>query len=185
MSDESNPRQSRTWPMIILVVVNVILIIAFIAIVFFGPLFRVAPSTSKQQQPAPVKTGFSKGQTAQFGNLQVKSTVVQRNWQSNNQFIVPADGNEFTLVTISLKNTGAKAIAVSPADFTLDADGTAANPTIKAIPPHPLSATDLQPGTELSGDIIYEIKKDSTKITLQYQMYDTATQKNTTYSLVL
>lgn len=184
MSDEPNNKRSHTLSMVVLIVINVVLIVAFIVLVFFGPLFRVTP-TSSRQQPAPVKTSFATGETAQFGKLQVTAPAVQRNWQSTNQFVLPAEGNEFILVTLNIKNASTKPIAVSPADFLLTTGDTAIGPTIKAIPSSPLGATEIKPAAELTGDIIYEIPKGSPKLTLQYQMYNTATQKPVVYSLTL
>ena len=184
MSDDLNNKRSRTLSMVALVIINIILIVAFIAIVFFGPLLLGKPSISKQQ-PIPPKTSFVKGETAQFEKLRVTATAVQRGWQPNNQFIIPTEGNEFTLVTLNLKNTDTEPITVSPADFTLGVNGVVVNHTIKVIPANPLAATEMKPGAEFSGDIVFEIKKDSTRLTLQYQMYDTTTQKNITYSLGL
>ena len=143
-----------------------------IALVTNGGLFEEdfennQSQTQEDRQMLNAQKNFEKGDTALLGLLEVKVNSVQRNYVPENTDDVPAEGKEFILVHLTVKNTGEKSVWVGQSTFKVD-DGT--NISGSALTPFDSRFQNnyLTTGETDSGDVIYEVTKDTSDLTLQY-----------------
>lgn len=156
-------------------------VLGLLAMIFWVVVIGVAISsgelddsnpTSQQEAestPADVKTEFKKGETAQFGNLEVKVNKVERNYTSTNRFSTPDEGKEFILVNVTIKNIGEEPESVSPFAFDINENGAAEGSAFVSDIPEKLESKTLSPGASVTGNVPYEVTKDATGLKLQYE----------------
>lgn len=155
-----------------------------VGLALFGGAVQVANEVAKEQQAVDsAKKAFAVGETAEFGKLTVKVNTFTPNWTSDNEFMTPKDGYEYAYVSLNIKNTSDETVSVNPYDYSVNDSGIVSGPAIVTTPT-PLNAVELKPGSSVDGDIVFEVKKGATNLTLEYKTYDT-TFKEVTYSLAL
>ncbi len=132
---------------------------------------------------------FTKGEAAQFGNIQVTATSVTRGYIPADSFFKPAEGKEFVVVGLTLKNTGTESEMISPYTFKLESGGVAYGPSFVTGPGTGLSSITLNPGASTSGEVVFEVDKTATDLRLTADDYaynpDTYKSETVKYTLAL
>lgn len=165
MEEQKSKKIYRRWYFWVLV----ILVLIFIVISSSD-----SPKSSTNNQPSNQEEIFKIGDQVKRGDSVITVEKVNRNWQSSNQFDKPQNSeNVFTVITVSVQNNGNSDLNLSSFwDFKLeDANGVQRNEAIGGIGLNKLtsSATTLSPGGKISGDLIFEAPKDSTRLILHYK----------------
>jgi archaellum component FlaG (FlaF/FlaG flagellin family) len=161
------------------------IIITMVGIAFIGSAVHVGNEINKEQQTVKdTKKDFSKGETAIFNDLSVQAVTVTPNWQANDGYSKPNDGNQYVFVTLAIKNTGTETVSVNPYDFKLNADGVVSSSDIVTTP-NPLNAVDLKAGASIQGDLVYQVKAASSQLKIEYSTYNTKAYQQVDYSLAL
>lgn len=161
------------------------LIVTSLGAALLGGAAQVANDVSNEQKALDsVKKDFAKGDTAKFDKLDVKVTTVTQNWQPTDGFSKPDDGKEFVLVSLDIKNTSSETVSVNPLDFKIDDAGVAEIYELTTTST-PLNAVELKPGSSVTGDIVFQAKKDATGLKLQYKTFSTSAFKEVTYTIAL
>lgn len=160
------------------------LIMTMLGAALLGGAAQVANEISNEQKALEsVKKDFAKGETAKFDKLEVKATATP-SWQPTDGFSTPDDGKEFVLVSLDIKNTGDEAVSVNPLDFKIEDAGVAEMYELTTTST-PLNAVELQPGSSVTGDLVFQAKKGATGLKLQYKTYNTSALKEVTYTVAL
>jgi len=133
------------------------------------------------------KKDFNKGETATFGNFEVKVNSVTRNYNPNNSYDTPDAGKEFIAINLTAKNVASSSESISKYDFKINESGTAndaafvdANPTF--------DGGELDAGASSTGNVVFQVTSGATDLKLQYSMvvYDVNSGvKTLTYTLGL
>lgn len=142
---------------------------------------------STTQAQIDAKKDFAKGETATFGNFEVKVTSVTRNYTSDSAYVVPSDGNEFVAVGISVKNVSDSTQSFTKYDLQL-VDGSVANDASFSAEAAPsFSGGSIVAGGTATGNIVFEAKKDASDLKLQYEttVYDYTNYKSETLTYTL
>lgn len=129
---------------------------------------------SQNQQMIEAQKDFNKNQTAIFGNFQVKVNSVQRDYMPESTYYQPEAGKEYVVVNLTVKNIGDDSELVAPYTFSLTSNGLEATDAFVSIDSE-LPSTDLQPGTSVTGDVVFEVNKGASNLKLTYTttLYDT------------
>jgi len=142
----------------------------------------------EQQEMIDAKKDFSKGQTAVFGNFEVKANSVQRNYVPEDSYSAAGEGKELVVVNVTVKNIDTKSNPFSSYDLSLNADGVASTTSYLTVNPE-FTGGDLSAGATTSGNIVYEIAKGASSLKLQYEenVYDLKNSelKTLTYTLAI
>lgn len=136
-----------------------------------------------QQEAANAQTEFSAGETARFGDFDVKITDVERNFIPENEFIRADEGNEFVALNLEVTNVTEEAEYIGSFEFELVANGVGKTPTFSDKTPS-FESGSLQPGATTTGYVVYEIPEGASDLKLQYEGY-TLLGGTVTYSLAV
>jgi len=161
----------------------------FIALVLFG--IGLAPVAAEflegvqkeTQTKLTAQKDFQKGQTAVFGDYEVKVNS-SSDYTPSEAYQVPADGKKFIVVNLTIKNIGISSGYVGTSTFTVD--GT--NSTY-VQGKTPLASGSLDVDASVTGDVVYEVPANSSGWKLQYKETvlvltgDKPSSKELTYSL--
>lgn len=109
-------------------------------------------------------TAYQVGDTADLSDIRITYDACEP-WTSDNQFIQPAEGNEYYKCTFTFENTGDSDQFVSAFDFNAYADGVSVDQSYASD--NMLSAT-ISSGRKASGDVIIEVPADATVVELEY-----------------
>lgn len=160
---------------------SVFVTLAFIALLFTGAAVgnQVVEEANKidaeSQSLVDSKKDFTAGQTAVFGDtLEVKINDVQRNYVPENAYSRAAEGKEFVVLNITVKNVGEEIEYISSSSFDVNENGVAVSATYRTVEPD-LGYGDVSPGASKTGNVVYEVTKGATGLKLQYT--------TTTYSI--
>jgi len=125
------------------------------------------------------KKDFAKGDTANFDAYQVKVNSVKANYTSSDSFYTPADGKQFILVNLTVKNISNDSISISKYTFDVDDNGVSKGAAYVTVD-NELESGDLNKGASTTGNVVYEVAKDATSFKLQYSTYafDTKTYES-------
>lgn len=124
-----------------------------------------ADKTASNEQ----KTEFAKGEVISFDKRDLTVTKVQRDYQTGNQFAQPESGNEFVIVTVTLKNNSDASMTYNTFDFKLqDSDGVQKDEDIMALSEGKLNSGSLAPGGTVTGKIGYQVSKGDSGLKLIY-----------------
>lgn len=185
---------------IVLGALSVLLTIAVIAMFVIGFGFAANEASkvqntvedykTEQQEKIDSKKEFSKGETALFGDLEVKASVTNTNFTPEASYLKPASGKKFIVVTMDIKNTGDKTDSVSSYSFKLeDSKGVISNTSYIQPAGKELGSVSLAAGGETSGEVVYEVASDATSFKLVYEEYaynfGSSKSENIKYSLTL
>lgn len=132
---------------------------------------------------------YKKGETARFGQFEVKVDSVQRNYtDSESYFGTPEDGKEYVVVKLTAKNVGAESKYISSFDIKMVSNGVANNSSLLEVDPA-FDGGDVQPGASTTGSLVFEVNKDASDLKLQYEtfVYDLngSGLKELTYTLAI
>ena len=130
------------------------------------------------------QTEWGVGETAQFGDFDVRVTNVERDFTPDNEFLGASEGNELVAVAIQTRNSTEDAAYIGSFEFTLVANGLGKTPTFATKSPA-FESGDLQPGATTAGNIVFEVPAGATDLTLQYEGFDIRTGETVTYSLAI
>ena len=124
--------------------------------------------TAQGQQMIDAKKDFAKGETAVFGTLQVKVNSVTYGYSPDSAYYQPADGKQYIVVNVTVKNIGQDSEYVSPYTFTVNDNGVATANAFVTVEPQ-LDASDLSPGATTTGNVVYEVNQGAPNLKLQYE----------------
>nr|MBQ6241717.1 DUF4352 domain-containing protein [Lachnospiraceae bacterium] len=131
-----------------------------------------APTTEEPTTPAPtttaapVKDAYQVGDTVQTKNL-ILVYVASGEYESDNQFIQPADGNKYIFLEFYAEYNGKGSTSVSSFDFEGYADGYAVDK--KYAFDNELSGS-LSAGRWNQGRIYFEVPQDAKEIEVEYEV---------------
>lgn len=123
---------------------------------------------AQTQDMLDAKKDFTKGETAQFGTLEVKVNSVQRDYKPEGSFYQPEEGKEYIVLNVTVKNTGDEGEYISPYSFSVNEAGIAVENAFVTVDPE-LESGDLSPGASTTGNVVYEVTKGATDLKLQYK----------------
>lgn len=175
------------------VLTSIIFTVLFVVTLVAGTAFvneaknQVDQETAQSQEKIDAKKDFAKGEVAQFGTFEVTVNSVQRNFVPESEFYQPEEGKEFVVVNVTIKNTGSEAEYISPYDLSINDAGMAVTNAFVQIDSE-LESGDLSPDASATGNIVYEVTKDSTDLKLQYEeivFTPTYESKELTYTLAI
>jgi len=129
---------------------------------------QMQKESEQSQDMINSKKNFAKGETAVFGTLEVKVNSVQRNYVPESSFYQADDGKEYVVVNVSVKNIGEEGEYISPYTFSLNDNGVAVENTFVTVNPE-LTTGNLSPEATVTGNLVFEVTKDSPKLNLQYE----------------
>jgi len=138
---------------------------------------------------ADTNRDFKKGETAKFGRFEVTVNSVQRNYIPENSYPAPGEGNEFVLVNVTAKNTWYKEKSINTDDFILGHSNSFASPSLFSVDPA-FDGGDLSANETATGNILFEVPKDTTDLKLRYTLYvpqgiDTIEESKLVYTLAI
>ena len=116
------------------------------------------------------KKDFKKGETAKFGQFEVKVNSVQRDYDASENYYTPAEGNELVVVNVTVKNAGNENKFLGVYDLKMNDAGVADTTAFIDVSPA-LESGDVDAGASTTGNLVYEIKKGSTDLKIQYEVY--------------
>lgn len=130
---------------------------------------EVTPSevveSKSEEDVQPAQTDFYVGDVLKAKGMEV-TYVSSGEYESDNQFITPADGNKFIYIELYFNNVGDSDRNVSSLNFKCYADGYAVDTLYYGD--NSLSAT-LSPGRSTDGFIYFEVPKDASEIEVEYE----------------
>ena len=114
------------------------------------------------------KKDFAKGETAKFGKLDVTVNKVQRNYMPTNRFSAPAEGKEFIIINVTIKNSSDESKYISASTLQLNVGGVSEYSTyVSGL--KQLEGGNLSSGASITGDLAFEVTKDASGLKLQYE----------------
>lgn len=124
------------------------------------------------QDQADAKKDFAKGETARFGQFDVKVNSVKRDYVPENEFEQASSGKEIIVVNISVTNKGSESASFTNYDLGLSVNGISNQAYSFATVDDEFSGGTMEKGATATGNLVYEITKGETNLKLQYE--DTA-----------
>lgn len=175
-------------------VVTIFLIIAFATLGVANSALQEAANevqearqeqVSENQALADLAKDYKKGETARFGQFEVKVNSVERNYVFDNQFLTPAEGKEYIRVDITVKNVGNEAETIGRHDIDISEAGATDGAVLYSAEPG-FDTKELDPGASMSGNIVYEVTSGATDLKLRYTLtvFDTGV-KELVYTLAI
>lgn len=121
------------------------------------------------------KKDYKKGETATFGQFEVKVNSVKRDYvfTGNESYVTPDDGMEYIVVNVTAKNVGDDSKYLSSYDLKINEDGVANASAYYDVSPA-LKSGDISAGASTTGNIVFQVTKGATDLKLQYEttVYD-------------
>lgn len=133
------------------------------------------------------KKDFSKGETATFGHFEIKVTNVTRNYVPTDEYSQAGAGKELIVVGITAKNVSSQSDSISKYDLKIDDNGVLNDASFTTVDPT-FDGGTLLTNASVSGNIVYEVTKDSTSLKLHYETYAydlSSGVKNLDYTLAI
>jgi len=120
------------------------------------------------EDTAPVEEDYSVGDTIEDNGLSI-TLVSCEDYTSDNQFVVPADGNKYVKLVFEIaNNTGSSTAVSSMLLFSAYADDYAINQTIVSSDDPTLDG-EVADGKKLKGTIFYEIPTGTKILQVDYK----------------
>lgn len=130
---------------------------------------KTTNTTDNSSSSSEQKTEFTKGETVSFDSRELTVTDVQRNYQTGNEYLQPESGNEFVIVTVTLKNNSDSNMDYNTFDFKLqDSNGVQKDEDFTVLSEGKLNSGSLAPGGTVTGKLGYQVMKDDAKLKLIY-----------------
>lgn len=140
------------------------------------------------QDQIEAKKDFAAGETATFGDFEVKVNKVTRNYTPENVYQQAEAGKELVVVNVTVKNTSDEAESFYSYDLDINEDGVANGSSYLDVEPS-FEGGSISAGASAEGNIVFEVTKDATGLKLQHEalVYDakTYTSKTLTYTLAI
>lgn len=150
----------------------------------------VSDQVAKDKQVVDAKKDFSKGEVGKFDDIEVTVNSVKRGFKSDNRYLVPAEGKEYVVVNVTIKNVSDESKYVGSATLQLNDNGVAGYATfVSGV--DDIESGNLSPGASTTGDIAFEVKKGATGLKLQYEKLalittsDGVSSKQLSYTLAI
>lgn len=127
-----------------------------------------------EYEQATAKRDFAKGETARFGDLEVKIDKVTRNFVPENEFQRAEAGKELVVLDLTVKNVGEDSNYVSSFSFKLEEAGKLLSGKISGTPGQVLDSASLTPGGSMSGQVMFEVTAGAQdlKLALEDHVYN-------------
>ncbi len=142
----------------------------------------------ENQSLIDAKKDFKAGETATFGQFQVKVNSVKRDYVPENRYSQADEGKELIVLNVTAKNVGSESKYLSSYDLKINEAGVADSASYVDVTPT-FDSGDLSAGASLTGNIVYEVTKGATGLKLQYEVvvYDLkgGEAKTLTYTLAV
>lgn len=141
---------------------------------------------ASQQAKADAKKDFAKGETATFGDFEVKVTKVTTDFQVTDRSPAPGEGNQYIVVELSVKNIDSIPQHISKLNFSLAVQGVVKNASfIEATPV--FEGGKVLAGETITGNIVYEVPLSASDLKLTYSTYgyEKGEFKSLTYTLAI
>lgn len=140
------------------------------------------------QDQIDAKKDFLKGETAKFGEFEVKVNSVTRNYTPDNVYQQADDGNELIVVNVTVKNVSDEAESFYSYDLDINEAGVANGSSYLDVEPA-FEGGSISAGASATGNIVFEVTKDVSGLKLQHEaiVYDTKSyeSKTLTYTLAI
>lgn len=121
------------------------------------------------------KKDYKKGETATFGQFEVKVNSVKRDYvfTGSDSYVTPDEGKEYIVVNVTAKNVGDDSKYLSGYDLKINEDGVSNTSSFYDVSPE-LKSGNLSAGASTTGNIVFEVTKGATDLKLQYEttVYD-------------
>jgi hypothetical protein len=156
---------------IVLGVVGVIIVISIIASASSNSSGKLAEGGNSGGSNSIQPATFKAGDAIEFDSKIVTVSPAERNWNSGNQFIAPASGNEFIKVQVTIQNNSKSEASYNTFDWKLqDSKGVIKDVASAAYGVDgALSSGQLAPGGKVSGFLVFEASAGDTGLTLRYE----------------
>lgn len=125
---------------------------------------------NEQQALLDAKKDFVRGETAIFGDFEVKANGVQRDYQPEGELFAAADGKELVVVNLSVKNLSDETQTFSSFSVQLQADGVGYSTSIASVDPD-LSSITISPNSTTNGNLVFEVERGAQDLRIQYLDY--------------
>lgn len=116
------------------------------------------------------KKDFKRGETAKFGQFEVKVNSLQRDYDASDSYYAASEGNELIVVNVTVKNVGKESKYIGLYDLKMNDAGVADTSAFIDVAPA-FESGDVDPNASVTGNLVYEVKKGSTDLKLQYEVY--------------
>ena len=154
----------------VLTVIGIVVIIGIIAGAAGGGSSEPTTNTTDNSgSSSEQKTEFAKGETVSFDSRELTVTDVKRDYQTGNEYLQPESGNEFVIVTVTLKNNSDSDMSYNTFDFKLqDSNGVQKDEDFSVLSEGKLNSGSLAPGGTVTGKLGYQVTKDDAGLKLIY-----------------
>jgi hypothetical protein len=161
------------------IVVSIFLILSLVALGIGGASAGVALDQANQaladynaenKALIEAKKDFKKGETAVFGQFEVKVNSVSRDYDASDNYYTVSEGNELIVVNVTVKNVGEESKYIGAYDLKMNDAGVTDSSAYIDVDPA-FDGGDVSPGASTTGNLVYEVKKGSTDLKLQYEVF--------------
>lgn len=126
-------------------------------------------STSETSDDDNSQKTFKVGDIIAIESQEMTITSVDRNWNSSNQFVKPAEGKEYIKVNITLTNkSDDKMSYLSNAWKIEDKDGALENAAVVVGNDDNLTYGEITAGGKKAGSLIFEVPAGDTNLKIHY-----------------
>jgi hypothetical protein len=134
-----------------------------------APPGAAVPAATAPAAGAPASEFSPIGSSVQLSNHAVAVLSFKRNWSSGNEFLKPAEGNEYVVVQVAFRNTGDSPLPINLFGFQLeDENGVMRTASLMAGVSGMLESVSIQPGGRISGNVAFEALRGSNKLVVHY-----------------
>lgn len=126
--------------------------------------------TAENKALIEAKKDFKKGETAKFGQFEVKVNSVQRNYNAEDSYYTADEGNELIVVNVTVKNAGSESKYIGSYDLKMNDSGITDSTAYIDVDPS-FDGGDVSPGASTTGNLVFEVKKGSSDLKLQYEVF--------------
>jgi hypothetical protein len=161
------------------VVISILFIVSLVTIGIGGATAGVALDQANEALASynaenkaliDAKKEFKKGETATFGQFEVKVNSVERDYVPEESYVSVGEGKEFVVVNVTVKNVGDESKYISSYDLKISEAGVADSASYFDVDPA-FDGGEISPGASASGNLMYEVGKGATDLKLQYELY--------------
>lgn len=167
VAKEKKPFYKRVWFWILVVIV------AFIAIGSIGGSSDKATKVASDNSSATKTSETSKEETFNIGDTAdlkgYQITVNNVEFSNGNEYQKPAEGKQYVIINITIKNNTGDKAAFNPLDYSINEDGvsnTAGFGYLDGV--ETLNSGDLDNGATITGNLIGEANPNA-KLKLRYE----------------
>ncbi|MDB5161987.1 MAG: hypothetical protein JWM52_495 [Candidatus Saccharibacteria bacterium] len=123
----------------------------------------------ENQSLIDAKKDYKKGETATFGQFEVKVNSVKRDYVPENAYSAADEGKELIVLNVTAKNVGSESKYISSYDFKINEAGVSNASSYVDVTPT-FDSGDISAGASITGNIVYEVTKGASDLKLQYEL---------------